>query len=81
MKRLVLLLGLVACTNDDGAYQALAASGFRNIVLTGYEMWACGKDDTCTGFEAIGPTGVKVRGAVGCGMWGKGCTVRITGTR
>lgn len=38
-------------------------------------VWA--SDGTCTGFEAVGPTGAHVTGVVGCGYFFKGCTVRI----
>ena len=36
-----------------------------------------------TGFEAVGPTGRPVRGAVSCGYWScsKACTVRIEAVR
>jgi hypothetical protein len=82
MKRFVftlwLSLGLVSCTNEDGATEALRSMGFTQIVLTGHEMWTCGQgDDTCTGFRAVNPAGQQVQGAVGCGYFGKGCTVRF----
>ena len=78
---LVLLIG-AGCTDDGAASETLRANGFTRIQLTGWDAFSCGKDDTtCTGFEAVGPTGVHVRGAVGCGLVMKGCTVRVTGTR
>ncbi len=70
----------VCCTDDGAALSTLRASGYKNIRLTGYSFFSCGKDDgTCTGFEAIGPGGTPVKGAVGCGFWScsKACTVRV----
>jgi hypothetical protein len=72
---------LAGCTNDDGAVGALLGAGYSEVKLTGWNCCACGKDDTCTGFEAKGPTGRIVTGAVGCGFWAKGCTIRIAGVR
>lgn len=69
------------CTSDEKATEALRASGFRSIEMTGWSPFSCSKDDsTCTGFRAVGPTGEPVDGAVGCGFVFKGCTVRITGS-
>ncbi len=78
MKRIALFLLVASCTDDGAAFQALKASGFTEISLTGYSFAGCSKDDgTCTGFTAKGPTGVRVSGAVGCGYVFKGCTVRL----
>lgn len=74
---LALALVLPGCTNRDGATHALQAAGYRNIEITGYEFLCSDDDDTCTGFTAVGPTGVHVSGAVGCGYVLKGCTIRI----
>jgi hypothetical protein len=66
-----------ACTDEKGARKALEGQGFTDIEFHGHAFERCGKgDDTCTEFTAIGPTGVRVRGAVGCGYACKGCTVR-----
>lgn len=83
MKRLLIgsLLLAWSCTNEDGAAKALRVSGFTNVTLTGYDWYGCGKDATCTGFEATAPNGERVTGAVGCGhSWscGKACTVRVS---
>lgn len=83
MRRLVfcaaLIAGLSGCTDESGARRTLEAEGFSNISITGWDAWSCGKgDDTCTGFEATGPTGRRVAGAVGCGYFFKGCTVRVS---
>ncbi len=67
---------MVSCTDEEGAYKALHSAGYTDIQLTGYTM-SCGRDDyTCTGFIAKGPTGVLTEGAVGCGAFFKGCTIR-----
>lgn len=65
-----------ACTDAPGAEKALQAAGYRDVQLTGYQMFGCGEKDTFrTGFTAIGPTGVRVNGAV-CSGWLKGSTIR-----
>ncbi len=75
---LLLALAFVACTNKDAAVRTLEGHGFTNVVITGHRWTSCSdSDSTCTGFEATGPTGRRVTGAVGCGHWGKGCTVRL----
>ena len=74
-----------ACTDEDAAKETLEASGFTKVAITGYEFFSCGenKGGTCTGFDAIGPSGKRVHGAVSCGFWScsKGCTVRIEAVR
>lgn len=76
---IVLVLFLAkGCTNEQGTTETLKASGYTNITLTGWDGFTCGDDNTCTGFVAFGPTGQRVRGAVGCGWVLKGCTVRVT---
>lgn len=77
----VLIAGILSCTNEDDSRDTLEAQGYTNIELTGYAWNRCAESDsTCTGFVAVGPTGLTVRGAVGCSRTGcgKGCTVRIT---
>ena len=79
----VLAVG-AACTDAGAARETLAESGYTQIRTTGYSWFSCGEHDgTCTGFEAIGPTGRPVRGAVSCGYWScsKACTVRIEAVR
>lgn len=67
---------LAACTDAPGAEKALQAAGYRDVRLTGYQMFGCDEKDTFrTGFTAIGPTGVRVNGAV-CSGWLKGSTIR-----
>jgi hypothetical protein len=70
-------LALTACSDPEGARKALQAQGYRDIQITGYAYWGCGKDDVYhTGFTAVGPTGVPVIGVVCKGHF-KGSTVRI----
>lgn len=72
---------LLSCTDPERARKTLLDSGFTHITITGHAWNRCGKDDTsCTGFNAIGPSGRPVSGAVGCGVetgCTKGCTVRL----
>lgn len=63
------------CRDEAGARAALLGAGYTNIALGGWS-WACGDDWTCTEFAAIGPTGLRVHGAVGCGLMLKACTIR-----
>lgn len=80
MKRIVLFgLFLAGCTNSSGATRALLDAGYRQVVITGWSALSCSQDDdTCTGFTAIGPSGRQVSGAVGCGYFFKGCTIRLS---
>lgn len=71
-----LLLALVGCSSQDDALSALRGAGYTEITITGYRWTGCGKDDSFhTGFEATGPTGVRVTGVV-CSGWLKGGTIR-----
>jgi hypothetical protein len=73
----VAIVALLACTNEDGARRALEGAGYTRVTITGYRYTGCGdSDSTCTGFDAVGPTGRAVTGAVGCGRVFKGCTIR-----
>ncbi len=81
MTKFAIILALFAgCSDSERTIEVLQDEGFTDIQTTGVKPFSCGKDDTyCTGFEAAGPTGRHVHGAVGCGLgWGKGCTVRVT---
>lgn len=78
IRAFILAALLTACTDSGKASRTLENAGFSDIELTGYRGWSCGEgDDTCTGFRARGPSGRIVTGAVGCGYWGKGCTIRF----
>jgi hypothetical protein len=83
MKKMAMaIILMLSCTDEDAARGTLEAQGFSDIEILGYGWSKCAESDsTCTTFKARGPTGVLVRGAVGCGRGcGKGCTVRITYT-
>lgn len=68
---------LSACTQSDRATHALQDAGYTDIRTTGYAFFACSEKDTfATGFEAVGPTGRKVSGAV-CSGFLKGQTIRL----
>lgn len=82
MKKLALLalatFAFMSCTNAEEAKRVLEAQGFKNIEITGYNFFGCGKDDTFhTGFIAIGQNGQAVEGTVCSGMFFKGSTVRF----
>ena len=80
MKKLFILIAAVAlsaCSQSDRATSALKDAGYTNIQTTGYAWFACSEKDTfATGFEAVGPTGRKVSGAVCSGVF-KGQTIRL----
>jgi hypothetical protein len=81
MRRLALAAFLLwGCTSEADASRVLRVSGYKNVQLTGYDWWGCGKGDTtCTGFTATAPNGERVKGSIGCGLTGcgKNCTVRL----
>lgn len=78
VRRLLLCVALVACTDSSGATKALRAHGFTDITITGFEPFGCGKDDdTSTGFRAKNASGQVVEGVVCCGLVFKSCTVRF----
>ncbi|KLI64474.1 hypothetical protein [Aurantiacibacter marinus] len=67
----------VACTSPDRATQTLLAQGYTDIQTTGYAYFDCGSDDIiATAFQANGPSGQRVEGAV-CSGFFKGNTVRL----
>lgn len=80
MKKILLLsmfAMLTACSDSDTAIKALKGAGYTDIKTTGYDWFACGKDDTySTGFTAKGPTGVQVSGSVCSGVLFKNATIR-----
>lgn len=68
---------LSACTNSDDAERALSAEGMTNIRITGYDWFACSKDDWYhTGFTATNSQGKQVSGVVCSGLIFKAATVR-----
>lgn len=73
-----LATGLIGCSDEESSRRTLQQAGYKNIRITGWEMWGCGEDDTyTTGFTAQNPAGQTVSGVVCCGSWGKGCTIRF----
>jgi len=80
MRTLTLITALVltACTDSKTAREVLDAEGYTNVKTTGYDVFACSKDDmSATGFTATSVTGRHVEGVVCCGLL-KSCTVRVS---
>lgn len=74
---LVAAMFLAGCSDPKGAEKALTGAGYTEIRTTGYNWFSCSKDDSySTGFEAKGPTGVPVKGAVCSGLLFKNSTIR-----
>jgi|GEM_PF-2148758 len=64
-------------TDPEGAYQTLENAGYSNIQIGGYDWRLKGRDDYySTSFDANGPTGRPVSGAVTRGYY-KGNTIRF----
>ena len=60
----------------EGAKRALESAGYRNIRITGVQVFGCGNGDLYrTGFSATGSTGIVTSGVV-CGGILKGSTIR-----
>lgn len=75
----LLFVGLVftGCTSKHDAEKALNAEGMTNIEVTGYNWFACSKDDFYhTGFKATNALGKPVEGTVCSGLLFKGSTIR-----
>lgn len=69
---------LVGCSAPDTATKALKGAGYSQIKITGWSPFSCTEAGTIsTGFEAKGPTGVSVTGAVCSGLIFKSATIRI----
>ncbi len=82
MKKLIaitaVLLLATACTNNNDAMRVLQENGFTDIQMTGYNWFACSKDDTYhSGFTAKSVTGVQVSGTVCQGLLFKNSTIRF----
>lgn len=68
---------LVGCSAPDTATKALKGAGYSQIKITGWSPFSCTEAGTfSTGFEAKGPTGVSVTGAVCSGLIFKNATIR-----
>lgn len=79
MKKLIFIISAlcISCTNPEKATQTLNHAGYTNIVITGYDPFSCGEDDTFKdSFTATNPNGMTVSGTVCCGFL-KGCTIRF----
>lgn len=79
MRYLILLLVLlvVSCSDEQGAYDLLRSQGYTEITITGIEYGACSKDDFySTGFSALNSNNRVVIGVV-CRGFFKGSTVRF----
>lgn len=73
-----LLLFVAGCTSPDNTERTLTDSGYSDVQVGGYAWLTCGNDDTfATKFTATNPAGKTVSGAVCCGWFGKGCTIRF----
>lgn len=73
---MVLVLVLCSCTSQSDAERALSAQGFTDVRYTGYQWFACSKDDFYhTGFVAKNQNGKDVSGVVCSGIWFKSATV------
>ncbi|HYD17147.1 MAG TPA: hypothetical protein VEF76_01545 [Patescibacteria group bacterium] len=51
-------------TDEAGAMRVLAAQGYRNIRVGGYDSFGCGFDVYATKFTAVTPQGHAVKGNV-----------------
>lgn len=76
---LILICCLLAgCTDETKAISVLEAEGYKDIQITGYNIWACSEDDFYhTGFTATSAVGKQVSGTVCSGLMFKGATVRF----
>ncbi len=73
----VLALTLAGCASPDHAQQVLVDAGYSNVRTGGYSWLGCGKGGIyATDFEAVGPTGMPVKGTV-CSGFFKGATIRF----
>ncbi len=72
---------MATCTQTDRAERVLEDQGYSAIEMTGFSRGCSDSDSTCDGFTAMGLSGRRVQGVVGCGRefggCGKGCTVRL----
>lgn len=79
MKKLLLIAAvlLAGCTSETDAMRALHAEGYKDVQFTGYDWFACSKDDTFhTGFIATNRDGKRVTGVVCSGLLFKSATIR-----
>jgi hypothetical protein len=68
---------LAGCSDAPTAERVLRQQNYKDILITGYSWFSCGRDDSfATGFRAKAPNGETVEGVV-CSGWLKGATVRV----
>jgi hypothetical protein len=73
-----LLMFLSGCTDTSTAVNALQDAGFDDIEITGYNWFACAKDDFIhTGFIAKNLQGRIVKGTVCSGLFFNNATIRF----
>lgn len=79
MKKLIVLVVMLAgCHDNTQAKRVLEQQGYTSVEPTGWEPWGCARDDeVVTGFRATSPSGARVSGVVCCGLFFKGCTIRV----
>ena len=78
MKKLLILclLFLSACTDQPTATRILAQEGYDHIHFTGYNWFACGREDFySTGFIAS-KNGKTIKGTVCSGLLFRNATIR-----
>lgn len=74
----ILFAAVAFGTRDNaGVVRVLQQQGYTEIKLTGYRMFAGGRDDTwAEGFEATTPSGERITGAVTYGPF-RAKTIRV----
>lgn len=83
MKRIMIAVAFLffiggGCTDNNKAERILSENGYKNIQMTGYNFFACGKEDFYhSGFRATSPNGHTVTGTVCAGILFKNSTIRF----
>lgn len=83
MKKLILIIAILVLsgceTDNKGSEITLSNAGYTSIKTGGYAFFMC-KDNLKikTKFSAINPRGVKVNGAVCCGLLFEKCIIEIS---
>lgn len=72
------ILLMTGCTSETDAENALSAMNFTDVKITGYNFFACSKDDFYhTGFKAKNAADKEIYGTVCSGLFFKNSTVRF----
>lgn len=76
--KLILALSLIGgCTNDqDKVKRLLERDGYTDVVVGGWSLFGCDKNDTFTNTFKASKASQQVNGWV-CSGWLKGMTIRI----